>query len=559
MIGGMIAGHPIAGLDITGGTAASLAGVLAGTTAYLVEVDVQTGSGESDVVGGIGAFAIGGAPISGSTGTPGDASKDTLRFSDVGYITRPADQPANTLFESRAVNPGVIDRRISLSPESRVSGTQRVDFELANEDGSLDPAIANNAVEGQDVRVLVGNVDAAYADFVEVWKGQATGWDNDGKRVRIACRDSSYLMENPVQTSLYAGTGGVDGDADLTGTPKPLGFGKCVNVSPVLIDAANLIYQIHDGSIQSIDDVFDNGVALTLDADTTDLYTGSTTAGQYRSDISKGLFQLGSSPGVITVTFEGDDASGYVEKIPDIALRILQERASVNSTYIDADSFASLATAVSGKGNIYINDATSGGEVMDTLMRGVGAYWFTRRNGQFKVQRLAEPDPNASALDLDPINVLDLRRVQMPASIMPPHYRRTVGYNRNWTVQPGEGLAGAVTDARRKFLAVDWRTTVNTDVTVQTKHPLAQAPDLLQSNLDSKADADTLAAALMALHGPDRAMYEVELDSTGLAVEMGDTVKLTWPRFGLTNAGFFRAFPIRDDNQRRKTTLLLWG
>jgi hypothetical protein len=60
-----------------------------------------------------------------------------------------------------------------------------------------------------------------------------------------------------MQPNVYAGTGGVDGGADLAGKRKPLCFGNPRNVSPVLLVPSLLIYQVHDGSVAGIDNVYD--------------------------------------------------------------------------------------------------------------------------------------------------------------------------------------------------------------------------------------------------------------------------------------------------------------
>src|SRR5215211_4700481 len=74
-----------------------------------------------------------------------------------------------------------------------------------------------------------------------------------------------------------------------------------LNVQPVLLDPARLIYQYNDAA-GGVNAVFDSGAAVYAYAgDAADLFTGTVPAGQYRTDNSRGLFQLGSRP-VGTVT-----------------------------------------------------------------------------------------------------------------------------------------------------------------------------------------------------------------------------------------------------------------
>lgn len=80
--------------------------------------------------------------------------------------------------------------------------------------------------------------------------------------VLIKLRDLPQEMAVPVQTTKYAGSGTLEGGDDLTGKPKPLCFGKVLNVAPPMVDSTKLIFQVHDGALASLDAVRDRGVAL---------------------------------------------------------------------------------------------------------------------------------------------------------------------------------------------------------------------------------------------------------------------------------------------------------
>ena len=104
--------------------------------------------------------------------------------------------------------------------------------------------------------------------------------------------------------SLPAGVEGVVGD--LAGKPKPLLFGVVTNIAPPCVNTARLIYQVNDGTITSLDDVYDRGVALTLEgtyASEADVLDDGQepSAGMYKVYLAGGLFRLGSSPaGTVT-------------------------------------------------------------------------------------------------------------------------------------------------------------------------------------------------------------------------------------------------------------------
>lgn len=481
-----------------------------------------------------------------------------LRFSDTGFITGPNDDPANSYYEGRARNPLVLLRRIALSPESSIDGIQTGDIELENQDGALDNILAENAIDGQDVRILIGRTSDSYADFVEVYRGVGAGWSG-GDRIKIAVRDSSFMLELPVQPNTYAGTGTAEGDTELKGRRIPVTVGQANNVTPVLIDRVKLIYQYHDGSVNALSAVYDQGKVIALDTDTTDLWAGSTTAGKHRSDVVDGLFQLGSSPaGEITCDVRGNNTGGYVNTVAECALRLLRGHTGIGRRFIDEGSFASLAVTVAGVAGYHVSGRETAREVLSILMRGIGAYWFMRRDGRIRVQRLAEPEIFGELLRLGVNDILSLEQVQLPPSIFPPNFRRTIGYEKNWTVQTSD-YEGTISDARQLFLAREWATTAASDTSVQTKHPNATDPPLVPSHLENKADADTLASFLLDLHGAERQMLEITLGPPGFEIDMGDTILVTWPRYGLGSGKLFRAFPVRDDFQKRRVTLRCWG
>lgn len=525
---------------------------------FLVEATVQSGAGDAETLGGRMAFARGEAPLMGSEGDPSTAGQSTLRWSDRPYITEPTDLPPDTYYEARATQPLSITRNIMIAPVTTVDGAQRASVVLENGDGALSSTIVSQAIDGQPVTVKVGSEGLAYDEFVAPFVGSGVQFQSDERTVTLLLRDNSYLLDVPVQPNRYAGTGTYEGTSDMEGTPIPLLMGKCRNVEPRLVDPANQIYQVNDGAVQAITAVYDQGVALTDQGDTGDLYSGSTTSGNYRTDESRGLFQIETTPtGRITADAEGDDGDGYVSTIAEIALRLLRDKAGTPARYFNLGSFASLALDVTGTAGIYLRDVTSGREVLSRLMRGIGAIWYCNRAGQITVKRMAAPSESDIAIELDVNNVIRLRKIALPSGIYPPTWRWMINFQRNWTVQTSD-LAGSVTTSRRQFLELSWRTANASDTSVQTKHLNATDAGPIDSYLDEEADAASLASDLQSLHGPDRQMFEATVDSRGLDVEMNDSVRLAWPEFQLNNQAF-RAWPLREDMRNRETTLLLWG
>ena len=246
------------------------------------------------------------------------------------------------------------------------------ELELRNTDAQLDTLPDNYAIDGRDVTVKMGGPDFAYTDFAIIFKGTGVGWVANEDLLRLAVVDKLAELNQPIQTNFYLGTGGLEGGSDLIGKPKPLCYGECHNVPMVQVDAANLVYQVHDGAISSIDAVYDRGVALTVSPGG----SPSPDAGEYEVTASTGTVQLGSSPaGLITADVKGDATSTYVNSVADIIKRLLEIRLSWNDQNFDNPAFATLQALNSATVGIWISTAQRTMlSVIDELIGSVGGY-----------------------------------------------------------------------------------------------------------------------------------------------------------------------------------------
>lgn len=219
----------------------------------------------------------------------------TVYAASQGFISQATDTPSQTYFEGRLDVPLRFERSlIGQGEPAGQAATGWGDIEMLNSDGYYDSIVTGSAVDGRRVTVKVGAENFAYSDFGVIFDGTARGWEVDEDRVRLLVRDFGYKLEIPIQRDLYTGAGGLAGDANVVGRPKPLLYGKCLNVSAVMVDATQLLYQVHDGGLRSLDAVYDRGALLTPG-------TG------YSVDLATGSFTLSAMPaGEITVDAVGE-------------------------------------------------------------------------------------------------------------------------------------------------------------------------------------------------------------------------------------------------------------
>ena len=525
---------------------------------FLVEITTYRG-GESRS-GGLWTLAEGPlAAVPGAVGTSG-AGQVTLLYADKDWAGAPsdADKP-NTYYEGRATVPIVLDREVSIEPEqSRRVQRQFGAIEIANGDGEMDAIVQSFAVDGWPAKVFLGPYMAAYSSFKKIADVLGVAWAIDAETVRLSVRESAYSLALPLQATLFAGTGGAEGGAEIKGKTKPLLFGTCRNVMPYQIDTTNLIYQVHDGKISAVSKVYDRGVELTDSTNDAANYTAlaalSVSAGQFATCLAEGLFKVGSSPGgLITADVLGDADATYTNTLSGIALRILKDRVGVAPSAIIDSAFVG-AGATTGAQGLYMRDGESGAEAIDALMASVGGWWGPGRDGRLKAGRLTKPEDRTPTVVLDEDDIVFLEQVGQPT----PRWRQKIGYQRNWTVQTD--LAASVSDDRKQFLAEQYRVVSDADATVKARHQQALDPDPLLTTADDSADAATLATHLLALHSIDRQEFECTVQRRGYGVDIGTILRIgNYSRYGLSNGKNFYVVGVRDDGKRGENILRLWG
>ena len=472
---------------------------------------------------------------------------DTVRASDQGYRTLPSDTPPTAVYAPVLDEAFSIDRAVDLDPNSSGLSAAWGRIRLANSDGRFDTIGASRNADGRAVRIYAGTkaFDAtrglythpAYASLIPLFAGLAQPWFLSETALDIPIRDATYWLDRPLQSAIYGGTGGYDGDANVAGLPKPKTRGgtsgnPIQNVEPVLIDPTNRIYQYNDaaGTVLSVSE---GGLStnITFDSNTTNLYSGSTPAGKYRTDNSRGLFQLGSVP-VRTITCDVTGqfpGAGVVTSLASIARYLLVEDCAVPSANVYAASFTDAATAYPYLAGFYFGPTpVSGLQAVGSVLASAGWKLSPRRSGALGVFVPRDVSADATVASFNESVISKCVPVAPPSSVNPPPLRFRVGYQRNW--KPGiPDISPSVTDMNRKaFLATEDRFATWLTSDVSWKRP--SDPQPVVGGLLAQADAQAVANRLGALWGTRRRVLAVVVPlSVGLPREIGDVVTVQWP------------------------------
>jgi hypothetical protein len=473
----------------------------------------------------------------------------SLYYSTHGFTTEPGDTPSNTHFEGRLAD--AITFRRSMFQSGLIGGRSVPGYgvlRLANADGGLDH-LADYAWDGRAITVMIGTKGDGYSDYTTIFEGTAQGIEFDGLELVVQLRDLQHKIDVPMQAALFAGTGGDEGVADLTGRRKPLCYGRCLNITPVMLNAASGTYMAHPGPIEDVDALYVGGVAYTK-------VGGSPAANQYSVNVSTGVATVGGAPvtGQVTCDVKGAKPSTYLTTVADIAKEIVMTQGGLTSGDLDLTSFTDLNTANSATVGIYINGGSERSilSVLDELTASIGGFYGFDRSGKFAVGRLEAPTGMADAA-YDDTEVLELTR--LPTAV--PAWRIVLGYEPNWTVQV-EFQVGGAPAAQRDFTARSFRHKTAEDAAVQTTHLMAGELKV-NTLIDGAGDAGTEASRLLTLYKADRDVYRARLKVQPFQRELNDEINIEDPRYGLAAGKDFRVVSVNENSADNEVELELWG
>ncbi len=501
-------------------------------------------------------------------GYPSDFPGTTYLSSST-YVTGPTDTPHHIAFLPRITQPALMRRDIF---EGGVFGASKVaygELVLANPDGALDFLLDRNLI-GYSVIIRYGEPGAAYPS---AWKtvlvGQSAGVTVGWTTLSIRIRDPHQTLAQPLQTRFYAGTNalpaGLEGTADdLKATPKPLLYGKVLNISPPCVNTSRLIYQVNDGPCV-VSAVYDKGAALTAQSpyvSQADMEStgGTPAAGSYRVWQAGGYIRLGSTPaGQITCDaaqspFAANHTAAQILK--SIALKAGIVSGSISSsdvTALDAANNAELGIWLYGGGD-------TAQSAMDAISVSVGAWYGFDAAGTLRMQQMTAPS-GTPALSVDSTSIIgtpELRSIGA-ASDGAFYTRVEMQYLRNWTVQQESDLAGSVTAARKAWLLNEWRA-------LKANYPAGDGyvgdnPYLFDALFLTESAATTeINRRLSMVYGRTDTLALIVSARSLLSatIDLGSVVQVTLPRFGYDAGALFRVIGLQYDLRRNRIEMTLW-
>lgn len=440
------------------------------------------------------------------------AAVETTRY----LSTHPYSTSGGAPVEYQAVIVGGLKftEQISLVADASLSASE---IELDNTDGTLD-TWRSDVWCNRQILGYVGDPRWARSDFRLIYDGIMADLEPKGRdRLSIKLRDKLQRLNTPV-TEEKLGGATVNKDRLL-----PLTFGEVHNVTGLLTDSTILQYAVHDGPIEGIIEVRDNGKPVGY---TPDLVTGRIVLTATPAD--------GISSGAITISVQGDKPLAYSNTIADTVQRLATGYGKVTDRFdagdIDTANFAAFDTAHPQPIGLYLSDRENVLVACQKIASSVGAQLVMTRTGLLRLVQIVLPAVGTpTAITADDMVQWTLQPKRVGEVIA----ATKIGFCKNYTVQPG--LLTTIPEDHKVMYTEEWLTETEGDTAVQALYKLNIEPVQRDTCLQTRADAAVEAARQLDLFKVPRTVYEFVGFESMFLLELGQAVTLTHSRFGLSS------------------------
>lgn len=461
-------------------------------------------------------------------------------YVELDYIASPKDLTRTFSITPDATGEGRLMRplkfttsvRTWIQNESTSSGLSKII--IANSDGYLD-TFANETftecrikedIDGSTTTLVTGQIDRVVL--------------NGKKFLEVSLKDATKLLDIPLQTNLFPASetsitgSGTNTYYALEGQPKPVCIGNSVkSIKPVLAKRSNNEYICHDEDIFAIQTVYDNGTSVS-----------NTHYGEG--------FTLSTDPaGRIVARVRGQetpDNSSRIRDFDDIIDYLLNIRESISYSTTDATAI----TSAKGYWLHYYQDNTVNRtirEVIQWLCDSFTGWFYADESGDIRFGYLQEPAVSQD-VDINQNNVIDGITV---FDDLAPNLTTLIGGDRNWFVYNVDDIAAGVSELDRISLSSQWQTVAEGVNTIDSFYTdKGNVHDAIGISTDAQDEADNVTD----LYSQRRKFYSFK---SSVDAQIGETVELTYPRFGLDSGVNLLVLGREIDFIDNTYKLTLWG
>ncbi|WP_299082832.1 hypothetical protein [uncultured Paraglaciecola sp.] len=397
--------------------------------------------------------------------------------------------------------------RVSLSSNSFLSFG---DIEINNQDGSrdgwLDYIWTNRAV-----KVLIGDVNWIRSDFRTIFNGIIEDIDSANRGVlNLKVRDKLQRLNMPLTENKL---GGATKNKDEL---LPLCFGEVHNITPLLTNPSTLEYQVHDGAIEDIIEVRDNGVPVS-----------------FTKNLLDGKFTLNQSPfGRITASVQGYKPATWINTIGDLIKTLTTSYGDTNNRFALSDIDVTQVDAFNAANPSPLGTHKSTRDtvlnVCNKLARSIGAQLVMSREGLLKLIQVTLP-ATGTPIEITQNDIIE-DTLQIAEKVIIKSAIK-LGFAKNLTVQ--DNLETGIPAEHKELYKQEWLTVKREDAAVKSAYKIESEPKQIDTMLLRETDAIAEADRLLNIYKVPRFVFSFVTRAKFLNTNLGDTVTLTHPRFNL--------------------------
>lgn len=416
-----------------------------------------------------------------------NAQTKTAYFANAPFVSKGTDVPAHTPYLDLITGGLEISRAMTEVFIGR-STSRMSDLELFS--NAFTSSITD--VENCQIKIYLGDKEWSKADFQLVFMGVAQDVKHERNAVRVEFKDKAQTLDKPVLNDVYT-------SGPSVGMLKPLCFGPCFNVTPVLIDAVDHTYQFNSLPSQAL-------TAAKFNGDTVD-------SANYSVNLSQSTITFSVKPvGAITLDVQGAVVNNtYLSTASHIIDYLLANRLGETVSITGLPSYALV---------LYLTDNTSYSAVLDQICKSVGGYWYFNRLGTFVCKYFAGTTGTPAHTLSDDQNIEGSREHR---SRLKPVQNLSIGYQKNWTVL--NSVASSVFDTAPELA----QQLSNEQQVVTGSNVLAGKTNTSNTLIATKADAQTELARRLAIKDKARYIVQTEQFATPFNWLLGDEIELETP------------------------------
>lgn len=457
-----------------------------------------------------------------------------LDYSDGKTQTRVFSVKPDDLGEGRLMKPLIYSVKVRTWVQNEATSSGISKIMIANHDGYLDDFADYTFIQcrikrrenGATTTIFTGPVDRAILD----------GENN----LQINVKSAINLLDVKLQDDFFpasetSDTGsGTNTYYGLSGQPRPIALGRPKSIRPVLAKRSNNEYHIHEDLVNAINDVYDRGDNVS--------YTKYT----------KGLTLDVDPTGVIVADVRGANKvglTGNARTIDELIEWIFNKMSF--SDYSTSD----LSGIDTDKGYFYsyyqdntINRTVF--EVFKWLCDSHTGWFYADEQGDIRFGYLDSP---AVTADVD-ITKNDVISKVNRLDDLAPNLTTKMGNDKNWYVYESDEIVSGADAQDQIDLAQQYRNISDGANTIDSFYTDKQEPfdSLLQLDADSQSEIDHVTN----LYSSKRYFYHFDTD---VDVQIGQTVNMTYPRYGLDTGVNLICLGRQEDLIDNTYRLTLWG